>query len=102
VHLVSWHNRHTSRGIGDDNPFERAESRAREDIVDLDLPGMGMVADGAAGINPYMVKANAIPRISPGHQMTERNSGKLRVRVPWQGFSIDCLAICSHYFVPYG
>jgi hypothetical protein len=70
--------------------------------VDLDLPGMGMVADGAAGINPYMVKAQATSCPGPGHQVPECNPGKLRVRVPWQGFRIDCLAICSHDFMPYG
>ena len=38
-----------------------------------------------------MVKAHAPTGIFSCNQVPERDPGKLRVRVPWQGFNGDCL-----------
>jgi hypothetical protein len=57
VRLVSRHDSYNAGIVGDICSRKRAATITFEDIVDLHLPGMEMVADGTSGIDPYMVQA---------------------------------------------
>jgi hypothetical protein len=49
--------------------------------------GMGVVTDGAVGIDPHVAGAYAPAGFVSCHQVPKRDAGNLRVRVPWQEFS---------------
>jgi hypothetical protein len=102
VHLISRHDSDNAGVIGDICSRKRAAPTASEDIVDLHLPGMDMVADDTAGIDPYMVQAHAPPGIIAGHQVPEKDTRKLRVGIPRQGFCDDRLSGYDHRIVPAG
>jgi hypothetical protein len=90
VHGIGRHDAHNPRDIPNILVPDRANTLSRKYIVDLHLAGMGVVANGAAGIDPDLVEADPAAGIVPGHQVPQRDSGKFRVGVPWQGF---CLTI---------
>jgi hypothetical protein len=102
VHPVGRHDPDNAVIVGDNCSRKRAASAASEDIMDLHLPGMGMVANGTTGIDPYMMQAQTSPGIFSCHQVPEKDPGKLRMWIPRQRFSGDCLPGYDHRTVPAG
>ena len=102
AHLIGRFDANDTCDTGQNGSRKGAGSFTDKDIVDLHLPGRGMVPDGAAGIDPYVMEAQPSPGIFSGNKVPEKNSGKLRVRVPWQGFWRDCLPLHGHRAVPAG
>ena len=100
MRLVGRHDTDNTGGIGEYSSCKRARPGTGQHIMDLHLPGMSVVVNGATGIDPDMVKAQSSPGILPRHQVPERDPGKLRVRVPWQRFSRDRLAGYDNRVVP--
>jgi hypothetical protein len=70
--------------------------------MDLNLSGMGVIANGTAGINADEMQAQASPGVVAGHQVPEKNSGKLRMGVPRQGPGSDGLPGHNNRIVPIG
>jgi hypothetical protein len=63
VHPVRWHYPDDAGSVRDDTAFQRAGPVSRDHVMDLNLPGMGVVADSAAGIDPDMVEAEPAPGV---------------------------------------
>jgi hypothetical protein len=102
MHLIGRHDPDNTGTVGDLCSRKCAGSFTRKDIVDLYLPGMHMVSYGTAGIDPYMMKTHMSPGIFSHHQVPEKDSGKLRVRVPWEGFNSEFLPGPDDRGVPAG
>jgi ABC-type thiamine transport system substrate-binding protein len=82
VYLVSRHDSDNTGGVGDYCFAKRTAPGTFQHIMDLNLSGMGVVADCTAGIDPYIVEAQAPAGIFSRHQVPEKNTGKLRVGIP--------------------
>jgi len=102
VHLVGRYNSDNTGIVEDICSRKRADPTASEDIVDLHLPGVDMVADCTAGIDLYMMQTHAPPGIFSRHQVPEKDTGKLRVGIPWYGFYNDFLPGHDYRIVPAG
>jgi hypothetical protein len=100
VHLVSRHDADNAGVVGNNCSCKRTASIACEGIVDLHLPGMGVVTDGTAGIDPYMVQAYVPAALFSGHQVPEKDTGKFRVGIPRQGFNSGSLSRYNNGIVP--
>ena len=70
--------------------------------MDLNLSGMGVIANGTAGINADEMEAHAPTGIFSRNKVPEKNPGKLRVRVPRQGPGSDGLPGHDNRIVPVG
>jgi hypothetical protein len=63
---------------------------------------MDMISNSAAGINSYMMKTYLPPGIFPRYHVPEKDTGKLRVRVPWEGFYREFLPVPDDRSMPAG
>jgi hypothetical protein len=100
VYGIRRHNTHDPRDIPDFLSSKGAGSCAFKNVVDLHLPGMDMVADGAARVDADVVKTHATPGIAAGDKVPEDDTGKLRVRVPFNAFNNPGRPVADNRAVP--
>ncbi len=107
MHLVSQHDSNNVGIVGDICSRKNAAPITCEDIVDLHLPGMDMIADGTDGIDPYMVQAHLAPGIFPRHQVKKHrqtsgagSTGRDSVTIICPGMTtVSCLPVGCSVFI---
>ena len=95
VNGVGRHDAHDPRDIPDLLSRNGAGPFTGNDIVDLHLPGMGMVADGTAGIDPDMVEAERPPVSFPVTRCFSATPANFGCGIPGQR---PCLAIAINRY----
>jgi hypothetical protein len=69
VNLIRRHYPDYAGSVRDDTAFQRAGPASCDHVMDLNLPGMGVVADSAAGIDKDMMEAEPAPGILSRYQV---------------------------------
>lgn len=100
MHLIRGHDPDNTGDVGNLCSGKRAGPGTSQHIMDLNLTGMRVITNGTAGINSYVMQAHTPPGIFSCHQVPEKDPGKLRVRIPRQGFQRDCLSGHDYRGVP--
>jgi hypothetical protein len=100
VYGIGSHNADNARLIGDIFSRKRAGTLACDYIMNLYLSGMGMVTDGTAGIDSNMMEAHASTGIAAGDKVPEKDTGKLRVRLPCKAVNCPARPAAGNRMVP--
>jgi len=69
VQGIGRHDAQDTRAVRDPHPGQDAGPLTGDDIMDLHLAGMGVVANLAARIDPDMVYAHPAPCFAAGHKV---------------------------------